>query len=249
MQLDTEYDSIRALLGGGQPDAFKPQVTNTDTDKDYDQLVRDLVFDKRSKPSDRTKTEDELAQEEKERLEKLERARLRRMRGETAETDEEEEGGRYKKRRRRETGGDDLEDDFMDEDEAGALSGLGAGLVEYAGASGSLEDVKDASDEDEDDEEDDVSADQSGGSGRGEDGASEDDDELVAGPPTARPNRKSKSGPKELPYTFPCPTSHAELLDILEDIDDADVPTVVQRIRTLYHPSLGVANTSKLQVS
>ena len=38
--------------------------------------VRELAFDKGSKPKDRTKTEEELALEEKEALEKVERTRM-----------------------------------------------------------------------------------------------------------------------------------------------------------------------------
>jgi hypothetical protein len=38
----------------------------------YDKLVKEMVMDQRARPSDRTKTPEELAQEEKERLEKLE---------------------------------------------------------------------------------------------------------------------------------------------------------------------------------
>lgn len=38
----------------------------------YDQSVRELQFERRSQPSDRMKSEEELAKEEKERLEKLE---------------------------------------------------------------------------------------------------------------------------------------------------------------------------------
>lgn len=114
-QLDDDYDDIRALLAGGKPDALAPAVSGTtETDKDYDTLVRELFFDHRSKPSDRTKTEEELAADEKARLEKLERARLRRMRGESDES-EDEENTRSSKRRRRERGGDDLEDDFVDD--------------------------------------------------------------------------------------------------------------------------------------
>jgi nucleolar protein 14 len=52
----------------------------------------------------------------------------------------------------------------------------------------------------------------------------------------------------ELPYTFPCPSSHEEFLDIVEGIVDQDIPTVVERIRALHHPSLGAENPSKLQV-
>ena len=60
---------------------------------------------------------------------------------------------------------------------------------------------------------------------------------------------KMKSKSKELPYTYPCPESHEDFLSIIEDIDAEQVPTVVQRIRTLHHASLAVENKFKLQVS
>ncbi|KXN89479.1 putative nucleolar complex protein 14 [Leucoagaricus sp. SymC.cos] len=65
-------------------------------DADYDQHVRELAFDKRSKPKDRTKTEEELALEEKEALEKAEKRRRGRMLDlEESENgdDEEDENG------------------------------------------------------------------------------------------------------------------------------------------------------------
>ena len=43
---------------------------------DYDRAVRELVFEKRGQPSDRMKSEEEVAREERERLEKLEVSRL-----------------------------------------------------------------------------------------------------------------------------------------------------------------------------
>ena len=55
-----------------------PQAT-IDEEEDYDLVVRQLAFDKRAKPTDRTKTEEEVAAEEAAKLEKAERARLRRM--------------------------------------------------------------------------------------------------------------------------------------------------------------------------
>src|SRR5258706_5271104 len=116
------------------PDNPKPPLPIVD---DYDQLVRELVFDKRSQPKDRTKTEEEIAQEEKEALEKAERARLRRMMGEEdEETDEEGE------RSKRPPSRDDLDDDFMEEDKDEGWAGIGTGL-KVAG-------VPQASDDEED---------------------------------------------------------------------------------------------------
>lgn len=39
---------------------------------DYDVTVRELAFEKRGQPTNRMKTEEEVAKEEKEKLEKLE---------------------------------------------------------------------------------------------------------------------------------------------------------------------------------
>jgi nucleolar protein 14 len=216
-------------------------------DQEYDKAVRELAFEQRAKPKDRTKTEEELALEEKQVLERAERKRQKRMRGE----DPDSEGENVRRKRPKQIGGDDLEDDFYDED------GFGPGLREE-GSDESDEDGEDDEGEGEDEEgEDGLEDDDDDVGGEEDEGGTEseaeglgtaeegDDAELV-------PKRKGKIGKpsadKELPYTFPCPESHQEFLDILEDIKDEDVPTVVHRIRTLHHPSLGEDNNSKLQV-
>jgi nucleolar protein 14 len=50
----------------------------------------------------------------------------------------------------------------------------------------------------------------------------------------------------DLAYTFPCPQSHAELLEITKGVVVLDLPTVVRRIRALYHPQLKSENKAKL---
>ena len=214
-------------------------------DQEYDKAVRELAFEQRAKPKNRTKTEEELALEEKQALERAERKRQRRMRGE--DSDIEDENGRRK--RLKQIGGDDLEDDFYGEE------GFGPGLQEE-GPDGSSEDIEGDESEGEDEELEDELEDEYDSDGEDGDnteseaeglGAAEDGDdaELV-------PKRKGKTGKlsvdEELPYTFPCPESHQEFLDILEDVKDEDVPTVVHRIRTLHHPSLAEDNKSKLRV-
>ncbi|ORZ39919.1 nucleolar protein 14 [Catenaria anguillulae PL171] len=99
LQLDSELDSIRGLLMGGAGAAAAPRRGAED---DYDMMVRELKFDKRAQPTDRTKTEEELAVEEKERLERLEKDRLRRMNGEEPGEDSELTAtGGYRARRER----------------------------------------------------------------------------------------------------------------------------------------------------
>lgn len=226
-------------------------------DQEYDQFVRELAFEKRAKPKDRTKTEEELALEEKEALEKAEKQRLRRMQG-LEDSDDEDEGGKGKGKKRQ-RGGDDLDDDFMDEEEGeSAWPGLGAGLEGQEVAPGSEEEDDEESD-DEGEEEEEGDDDDDGEEGddnasdysesEGEEAGEEGESEALVKPSKSRPKKtKTAQGKKELPYTFPCPETHDEFLEIIEDIDDADVPTVVKRIRTLHHPSLAQDNKYKLQV-
>ena len=99
-------DDIRGLLFDNPIDVASSSVTNQTQhgDKDYDQHVRELALDKRAQPKDRAKTEEELALEAKEALEKAERKRQKRMRG---ESDSESDDGRPSRLKgRRKTGGD-----------------------------------------------------------------------------------------------------------------------------------------------
>ena len=248
-QLDQELDDIRHLLFSGDKADTATSKLEKDTkeeDQGYDQHVRELALDKRAKPKDRTKTEEEQALEAKEALEKAERKRQRRMLGENDDSSDEE-NVKKRKRTRREAGGDDLEDDFDDEN-AEAWDDLGAGLEEGSeeGETGSEEgqdndDEEDEEDEEEDEDEEEVTS-------------ADDSDESEEGLTSRSSKFKSMSKGKgketggELPYTFPCPESLDDFLEITEDVDVKDIPTVIERIRALYHPSLGADNKFKLQV-
>jgi nucleolar protein 14 len=250
-QLDQELDTIRGLLSGPDPlsESLEKKLgsqsfdtAGDDRDQQYDQFVRELVFDQRSKPKDRTKTEEELALEAKNALEKAERQRIRRMNGESDAESSEEESRPAK--RRRMTGGDDLEDDFGS---SGEWDGLGGGLkpnLDNASEGGSDADDSDSGDADSSASEEETGlGHDSEPPWRGLTDASE--------PKTSDVKRSGRRRPKssnELPYTFPCPSSHEEFLDVIEGILDQDIPTVVERIRALYHPSLGAENPSRLQV-
>jgi nucleolar protein 14 len=60
---------------------------------------------------------------------------------------------------------------------------------------------------------------------------------LTIGPDTAS---------SKLAYTYPCPRSHEELLDVFKKVDVKDTSTVIQRIRALYHAGLREDNKHKL---
>ncbi|PPQ63128.1 hypothetical protein CVT24_005768 [Panaeolus cyanescens] len=269
-ELDDQFASLRELIFAPDPSstgsnsvplgiranaaATGDEATKTpqakDVQDDYDQHVRELAFDKRSKPKDRTKTEEELALEAKESLEKAERQRRLRMLGIEDSDNEEDTRGKGKRKR----GADDLDDDFVEE--LGAYEELGAGL-------GDQEEVSDDDDDDEgaEEEEEGEESDSNGEWSEGDDEASElesdqdleaeegDHEQLVSSnrAPKKRGVSRVKDGKQELPFTFPCPATHEEFLDIVDGVDDEDVPTVIQRIRALHHTSLAVDNKFKLQ--
>jgi nucleolar protein 14 len=268
-QLDEDFDSLRSLLfapdaqttdsnvaplgsSGNQPDI--PSV-DIDEQMDYDRQVRELASDQRAQPKDRTKTEDELALEEKEALEKAERQRRRRMLGDDEE--DSDDGGKNHGKRKRERGGDDLEDDFLGDELWGGIgSGLGeVGINDQAVAEGNSEeeDEDEGADEDEETDNDDESSESEVGSESsfGSEAGSASGGELGELTTSQKSAKFKPPGVSrhELPFTFPCPESHEEFLEIIGEIDDTDVPIVVQRIRTLHHPSLSPENKVKLQVT
>lgn len=241
------------------------KVPQTAEDINYDQYVRELAFERRAKPKDRTKTEEEQIKEEAEQLKAQEEARLRRMRGE-ASPEEEEDGGRSRRSRKggkdrdpkapfRAPEGDDLGDDY---DMDGEFTGVqeykfGEGLKAKGDSEpesgeedeGSEEEEEDDDDEDEEDgEADDDEEDDEEDVKDLESDASGSDDELSA--PAKRP-RTATTVKKEVPFTFKCPETHDDFLDIMDGLQDSDTTTVIKRIRTLYHPSLGEGNKERLQ--
>lgn len=303
--LDDEFDDIRGLLDMAKPSGRKPLPSqnrvfervederkdkeleeaaqkfsqadvNEDDYQDYDKFVRELAFDQRAKPTDRTKTEEEIALEEKEGLEKAEKARKRRMEGLESEdenstnTGRRSEKGRSNKKRKREPQADDLDDDFVEEDGPQLGHGLTLEDIMQAGLDEGEESDEAVDDEDEDDEEDEeegeseedsdiADLDSSDELDLGEDDG-EDMNEISTNGKVSKATKKSsakvssaRSASKkmaedyEIPYTFECPSTHIEFLDILEDIRLEDTPTVVHRICVLYHIKLGAENRQKLQ--
>lgn len=265
-ELDNQFAALRELIYAPDPSSSgsnsiplgvrdKPSKPATETDPvaaklvsgdDYDQHVRELAYDQRAKPKDRTKTEEELALEAKEALEKAERRRRRRMLGLDESEDEDEVDTRKGKRKR---GGDDLDDDYNEISEG--FNGLGAGLEAQDG----LSKVHDLGEEEEGSSEEGSSEDDGDGEISEESDKSEEEEEegeheqLVASSKSSRSKSKGKKRAKQdLPFTFPCPASHDQFLDIIENVDDEDVPTVIQRMRALYHTSLAADNKFKLQV-
>ncbi|KAL2041287.1 hypothetical protein N7G274_005669 [Stereocaulon virgatum] len=220
-------------------------------DKEYDERLRQLAMEQRAKPTLRTLTEEEKLQREVQRLKELEGQRLRRMKGELGESDLEAE---------EEVQALNGEGDPTDEE---YNFGLGPGLVEERQSRGlGVEDEDefviednllasgsdfDTSDADEVDE-------------AGTESSDDDDQEFVQGLLSSEDAEREGFGfskdeagiamangaTGELAYTYRCPETHDDLLEIVRHIAVQDLPTVVQRIRALYHPKLASENKAKL---
>ncbi|KAI9371925.1 nucleolar protein 14 [Aspergillus egyptiacus] len=231
-----------ALLQGKSPN---------ETEKEYDQRLKQLTFDKRSRPTDRTKTEEEKAEEEAQRLKALEEERLRRMRGEEAS---EDEAGAV----------EDQEDESASEDESVPDDAKEFGLQQATGHTTSRPEGVDDEDDfiiEDDlvetrsdvslsfDEDEDLS-----GLEESEEEEDDQEDELIngldlpggtSGDASAAPNDAEKPA-DGLAYTYPCPSSHENFREIIKDVSYENLPTVIQRIRALHHPRLHPDNKAKL---
>lgn len=222
-----------------------------EADKEYDERLRQMAFDKRSQPAERTKTEEEKLEEQAERLKVLERKRLRRMQGVQEDSSDEDENDDVYKDDEKSlqddaeafglnqtvndfTNGDDLavedEDDFViDEDLVASESDIELSAIE--------------SSSNESDDWDDLL---------------EEDHEFTAGLslPVNGENHMLKSSngstskiPTDdgLAFTFPCPQTHEEFLQAIEGTRIEQLPIIVQRIRALYNSKLQSENKPKLE--
>ena len=270
-ELDKDMDGMIAMLRGQKrpppPKAAETQNNGDDfmmnperqklldgadraqVNREYDARLRKLAQDARAKPSERTKTEDEKVREEAERLKELEERRVKRMRGEQV-SDEEQDGDRDvdangdvdnldeaaefgftnsnvhpKEGMEKEKVVLEDEDDFaLDEDLIASDSEIdSSGESESEADSDMVNETR----QDQDEEEDEFD--------REFLGDLRDTGIKVNGHTTTASEGK-------LAYTYPCPRTHEELLSVVKDAPVEQLPTIVQRIRALHHPSLSATN-------
>ncbi|KAL1811818.1 hypothetical protein ACET3Z_021883 [Daucus carota] len=132
----TKINALKALVNKSTSDNKEkidvvssiPKIVSLQQEKpdSYDKLVNEMVLDRRARPSNRTKTPEEIAQEEKERLEQLEEERQKRMHAADDSSDEDVDGSRNEdasKRRLTSISGDDLGDSFTADEETNTKLG------------------------------------------------------------------------------------------------------------------------------
>lgn len=264
-KLDQEWKSIQTLMVKKTPKAEHGDKKEEKPKLDeYDMMVRELGFEMKAQPSEKMKTPEELAREEREKLQKLEADRLRRMMG-------DEVGGSAQSQTH--LSADDLNDGFiLDRDDKKTLSyhdgkwNIGGeseegGDGDEEGESG--EEEEESGVEEEDGDEDNAEEEEGGSTEEDEDGhsdldseqESEDEDRIQENKETNAKPQKSKEEMKaqqeaakaELPYTFTVPETFNDLKDLLHGHTPDNQRLIVARTQKCNHPSLGVGNKLKLQ--
>ncbi|KAL6096792.1 nop14 [Pungitius sinensis] len=262
-KLDQEWKSIQALMvkktpKGDRAEEEKPKL------EQYDMMVRELVFEMKAQPSEKLKTPEELAREEREKLQKLESDRLRRMMG-----DEVGESSQSQSH----ISADDLHDGFiLDKDDEKTLSyqdgkwNIGEEADkdkaeednEEEGHSGEEEEEGDEEEEEEEDGDEEEEGEQEGSDDE-EDGHSDleseqesDDEERTetsAQPSLSKEEMKAQqeAAKAELPYTFTAPESYSDLKALLQGHTPDNQRLIVARTQKSNHASLAVGNKLKLQ--
>ncbi|KEH42220.1 putative nucleolar protein [Medicago truncatula] len=196
--LDKDFTSLahsEALLALTEPNKMKAlkalvnsSISNEKSDKDslsakrtmnnsvqekpdeYDQLVRQMGFEMRARPSDRLKTTEEIAQEERERLEELEKKRQKRMAAaEDSSEEDDEESEKPSKEKPRSLSGDDLGDSFSVDEETMTKKGWVDEILERR-------DEEEGSSSEDDDGEDSDDSERSEDSGEGSEGDLDEND-------------------------------------------------------------------------
>lgn len=266
-QLDQEWRSIQGLLAHkGSRDKPKEHEDKPKPD-DYDMMVRELGFEMKAQPSEKLKSQEEVAREGRERLQQLEADRLLRMRGVVEDVG---------KKKAVHFSADDLNDGFiLDKEDKKMLSyqdgkwSVGEEGEDEDGESGGEEEEENEEegeegddseeDEDEDGDEDalsDIESDQGGEEDEDEEEVAEAAEEEEGEEPVSgaliglsEEERKAQqeAAKAELPYTFKAPESLEELRTLLQGYSPEKQRLIVERTLKSNHPSLGVGNKLKLQ--
>ncbi|XP_070844939.1 nucleolar protein 14 [Chaetodon trifascialis] len=265
-KLDQEWKNIQALMVKKTP---KAERDNTAEEKpkveEYDMMVRELGFEMKAQPSEKMKTQEELAREAKEKLQKLEADRLRRMMG-----DEAGDSGQSQVH----MSADDLNDGFiLDKEDKKTLS-YQDGKWNIGEESEEDEDEDEEEEEKEEEEEDDKEEEGEEEEEEEQEGSSEEEEEdghsdLESEQESEDEERKQEDEetsdePKnsltkeemkaqqeaakaELPYTFTAPESYSDLRGLLQGHTPDNQRLIVARTQKCNHPSLAVGNKLKLQ--
>ncbi|XP_033633176.1 nucleolar protein 14-like isoform X2 [Asterias rubens] len=268
-KLDEDWKTVASLIGSNkilrtsQRDKSTPEVRPKADD--YDIAVRELMFDMKAKATDRLKTPEEIAKDEKERLDKLEQDRQQRMLGITPEDQEEA-------RKNTHQSADDLNDGYaltignrapisykdgklLQSNKLGVKAEATDEDIEEEESADEEEEedeeVEDAEEEeegDEEEEEEDNHSDLESDSSESEEESPRTEESSTRIPFMEKETREAlkRNAKAELPYTFKAPENHEEFFNMMGGQSDSNQLLIIGRIRTCHHPSLAEGNKDKL---
>ena len=190
VRIDAAFDDlVRSDLVDMDNKRFKKSYSATEVD-DYDKLMVDMAYETKAQPAERTKTAEELAMDEREKMEELEKARLKRMREAAAEVSQGVGGGKAGRggaqapQTKRVRNDDELDDFYfqkLNEDRYGDKTLTApASAQDYTSDDHEDDNDEDAMDDDEDamdDDDDDGDEDESGDEDDDDEDAEDDDEE------------------------------------------------------------------------
>ncbi|CAI9096424.1 OLC1v1032571C1 [Oldenlandia corymbosa var. corymbosa] len=233
----------------------------------YDKLVSEMALDMRARPSDRTKTPEEIAQEEKERLEQLEEERQKRMVAADGSSDDDDDGP--------DDDNNQLESSNVEEIQT-KVGWIGNVLRDDADDDRQDAAFTEESEDEEDSEEEETDEDDESDKAHSlKDWEQSDDDELgtdVEDDEEDMESEEKKQGNQgsqmrtgnvesvkessklhtlqigELPYTIEAPKSLEEFTSLLENRPDDQIVEAIRRIRAFNAINLAAENKRKMQV-
>ncbi|XP_036323821.1 nucleolar protein 14 homolog [Rhagoletis pomonella] len=259
-KLDSSYKDLLGLVDK----MSKKEMLKKPKPDDYDKTLKEMIFEPRGVVADKLLSEEDLAKKEKERLEELEKERLRRMRG-----DEEVEVASNQPNHR---SADALDDGYFgyaveEEDEilAYTLDGeLGTKLIGNESKELEQESVEvDDNEEDEDAEEEGSESDINSNAEEDKvdnlsdlkltDSESDEDEVENEQGTTVSTNKKKKSKADleeypGLPYTLDIPTKYNDFNKLLRKRAPKEQGVVIERLIKCNHPKLdGINNKEKME--
>uniref|UniRef100_A0A8C7DKT8 NOP14 nucleolar protein homolog (yeast) n=1 Tax=Oncorhynchus kisutch TaxID=8019 RepID=A0A8C7DKT8_ONCKI len=250
-KLDQDWKSIQGLLAHkNAPKADRLEEEDKPKLDEYDMMVRELGFEMKAQPSEKMKTPEEVAREERERLQKLEADRLRRMMGDVVEDCTKTQAH---------MSADDLNDGFiLDGDEKPTLAYQEGAKIEgdddEEGGEGESGEEESGGEEEEEgsgeDSHSDLDSEQESEGGEEEEEEEGEKDEVPATKSQlSEEERKAQAeaAKAELPYTFKAPESYSDLKGLLQGHPADHQCIILARTQKCNHPSLAVGNKLKLQ--
>ncbi|XP_024991040.1 nucleolar protein 14 isoform X1 [Cynara cardunculus var. scolymus] len=200
----------------------------------YDKLLNEMVLDMRARPSNRTKTPEELAQDEKERLEQLEEERQKRMHAadDTSDEDNDDDQGNSASKKLTSISGDDLGDSFAIDEPKTKLAWIEQMLRKENeidvdsddGESSDDGDDDDGEEEDDDEEGDDLASDMPQSLKDWEQSDDDDDDDDDT-------DLEEKAGEDDGVNLEVKPRDHKQAVNTNEHVDNLDAEKKVAKVK------------------